>query len=125
MNIDTKFFNKMFANKVQEAHNLLLPVDQDVELSVPSPTSCLPACHHDDDDVLNVFNCKPASMKFFFILRHFKLDIFLIYISNAIPKAPYTLPPPAPQPNHSHFLALAFPCTGAYDLQKTKGLSSH
>jgi hypothetical protein len=31
-------------------------------------------------------------------LSHFKaflLDIFFIYISNVIPKAPYTLPPPA------------------------------
>jgi hypothetical protein len=55
----------------------------------------------------------------------FFLDIFFIYISNAIPKAPYTLPHPAPQPTHSYFLTLAFPCTGAYDLPKTKGLSSH
>jgi hypothetical protein len=53
----------------------------------------------------------------------FLLDIFFIYISNVIPKVPYTLP--APQPTHSHFLALAFPCTGTYDLCKTKGLSSH
>jgi hypothetical protein len=35
-----------------------------------------------------------------------KLDIFFIYISNAIPKVPYTLSPPAPLPTHSHFLAL-------------------
>jgi hypothetical protein len=42
--------------------------------------------------------------------------MFFIYISNAIPKAPYTLPHPAPQPTHSHFLALAFPCIGAYDI---------
>jgi hypothetical protein len=27
----------------------------------------------------------------FYFLRHFLLDIFFIYISNAIPKAPYTL----------------------------------
>jgi hypothetical protein len=33
----------------------------------------------------------------------FLLDIFFIYISNAIPRVPYTLPPPAPQPTHSHF----------------------
>jgi hypothetical protein len=36
-------------------------------------------------------------------------------------KPPIYSPCPAPQPTHSHFLALAFPCTGAY----TKGLSSH
>jgi hypothetical protein len=50
------------------------------------------------------------------------LDIFFIYISSVIPKVLYTCP--APQPTQSHFLALAFPCTGAYD-HKTKGLSSH
>jgi hypothetical protein len=32
---------------------------------------------------------------------------------------------PAPQPTHSCFMTLAFPCTGAYGLLKTKGLSSH
>ena len=60
-----------------------------------------------------------------FSLLHFLLDIFFIYISNAILKVPYTLPCPAPHPTHSCFLALAFPCTGTYDLRKTKGLSSH
>jgi hypothetical protein len=54
------------------------------------------------------------------------LDIFSIYISNAIPKVPYTLPTPLfPNPPTPNFLALAFPCTGAYNLCKTKGLSSH
>jgi hypothetical protein len=48
------------------------------------------------------------------------LGIFLIYISNAIPKVPHTLPP-TPLPTHSHFLALAFPCTGAYKVCKSKG----
>jgi hypothetical protein len=61
----------------------------------------------------------------FFFLRHFLLAIFFIYISNAIPKAPYLLPCTSPQPTHSCFLALAFPCTGAYDLRHTKCLSSH
>ena len=28
---------------------------------------------------------------------------------------------PAPLPTHSHFLALAFPCTEAYKVFKTKG----
>ena len=35
-------------------------------------------------------------------------------------KAPIPSPCPAPQPTHSNFLALVFPCTGAYDLHKTK-----
>jgi hypothetical protein len=56
---------------------------------------------------------------------NFLLDIFFIYISISIQKAPYTLPCLAPQPTNSRFLALAFPCTGTYDLCKTKGLSSH
>jgi hypothetical protein len=49
------------------------------------------------------------------------LCIFLNYISNAIPKVPHTLPPPTPLPTHSHFLALAFPCTGAYKVCLTNG----
>jgi hypothetical protein len=39
-------------------------------------------------------------------------------------KSPIPSPHPALQPTHSCFLALAFPCTRAYDLLKTKGLSS-
>jgi hypothetical protein len=40
----------------------------------------------------------------------------------SFPKTPYTLPiPPPPQPTYSHFLALVFPCTGAYKVCKTKG----
>jgi hypothetical protein len=50
------------------------------------------------------------------VCRLFSLGIFFIYISNAVPKVHYTLP--LPQLTHSHFLALAFPCTGAYDLHK-------
>ena len=41
------------------------------------------------------------------------------------PKSPIPSFFPAPQPTHSCFLALAFPCTGAYDLRKTKGLFSN
>jgi hypothetical protein len=60
------------------------------------------------------------------------LDIFFIYISNVIPfpglpsENPLLSPLPlAHQPTHSHFLALAFPYTGTYNLHKTKSLSSH
>jgi hypothetical protein len=51
----------------------------------------------------------------------FLLGIFLIYISNAIPKVPHTLPPPTPLPTYSHFLALVFPCTGPYKVCKSNG----
>jgi hypothetical protein len=47
-------------------------------------------------------------------------DIFLIYILNAIPKVPIPSPHPAPLPTHSHFLALPFPCIGAYKVLCTK-----
>jgi hypothetical protein len=55
------------------------------------------------------------------------LGIFLVYIFNAIPKVPHTHPPnplptpPNPLPTHSPFLALAFPCTGAYKVCKSNG----
>jgi hypothetical protein len=49
----------------------------------------------------------------------FLLDIFFIYISKFIPfpgfsseNPPSLAPPPAPQPTHSNFLALAFPYMG-------------
>jgi hypothetical protein len=58
---------------------------------------------------------------FFFFFKYFLLlCIFLNYISNAIPKAPHTLPPTS-LPTHSHFLALAFPCTGAYTVCVSNG----
>jgi hypothetical protein len=38
-------------------------------------------------------------------------------------KSPIPHPCPAPQPTHSCFLALSLPCTEAYNLHKTKGLS--
>jgi hypothetical protein len=38
--------------------------------------------------------------------------------------SPIPSPCPAPQTTHSCFLALAFPCTGAHDLHRTKGLFS-
>jgi hypothetical protein len=53
-----------------------------------------------------------------FFLKIFLLGIFLIYISNAIPKVPHTLPP---TPLPTHFLALAFPCTRAYEVCKSNG----
>jgi hypothetical protein len=50
----------------------------------------------------------------------FLLGIFFVYIFNAIPKVPHTHPP---KPLHTHcpFLALVFPCTGAYKVCKSNG----
>jgi hypothetical protein len=51
---------------------------------------------------------------------NFLLDIFFIYISNAIWKVPYILPHPDLICTLSQFLALAFPCTEAYKVCKAK-----
>jgi hypothetical protein len=56
--------------------------------------------------------------KLIFFFFKILLDISFIYISNAILKVSYTLPAPTPLPTHSHFLALALPCTGAYKICK-------
>jgi hypothetical protein len=57
---------------------------------------------------------------FFKIFIYYLLGIFLIYIFNAIPKVAHTHPP-NPLPTHSPFLALEFPCTGAYKVCKSNG----
>jgi hypothetical protein len=49
---------------------------------------------------------------FFFLIRYFPHLHFQCY-----PKSPQYTPPPT----HSHFLALAFPCTGAYKVCKSNG----
>jgi hypothetical protein len=67
---------------------------------------------------LNGEKLEGAKLDFF---SHFLLGIYLIYISNAIPKVPHTHPP-TPLPTHSPFLTLAFPCTGAYKVCKSNGL---
>jgi hypothetical protein len=58
-------------------------------------------------------------------LISFLLDIFSFTFRMLSQKFPIPYPYPAPQPSNPYFLALAFPCTGAYGLQKTRGLSSH
>jgi hypothetical protein len=73
-----------------------------------------------------------------FFLFFFKLDILFIYISNVIPfpgfssedSLSYSTTPcfyeSAPHPtNHSYFTALPFLYNGAWNLHRTKGLSSH
>jgi hypothetical protein len=55
--------------------------------------------------------------------------IFIIYFLHlhfkCYPKkSPMPSPHPAPLPTHFDFMALSFPCTGAYKVCKTRGLSS-
>jgi hypothetical protein len=58
---------------------------------------------------------------------HFFLNIFIRYFPHlhfrCYPKSPPYLPPPTSLPSHSHIFALAFPCTGAYKVCKSKGAS--
>ena len=54
-------------------------------------------------------------------LHIFLSDIFFITFQMLSRKSTIPSPCPAPLPTHSHFLALAFPCTGAYKVCKTKG----
>jgi hypothetical protein len=51
-------------------------------------------------------------LSFFFLITYFLQLHFQCY-----PKSP----PPTPLPTHSHILALAFPCTGAYNVCLTNG----
>ena len=50
----------------------------------------------------------------------FQLDVFFIYISNAIPKFPCMFPQPFPLPTHSHVVGLAFPCSRASIIMGTE-----
>jgi hypothetical protein len=52
----------------------------------------------------------------FFLIRYFLHLHFQCY-----PRSPPYPPLPTPLPTHSHFLALAFPCTEAYRVCKTRG----
>jgi hypothetical protein len=59
-----------------------------------------------------------------FFKKHF-YEIFSLFTFQMLSrKSPISPPRPAPQPTHSHLMALVSPCTGAYNLGKTKGLSS-
>jgi hypothetical protein len=66
-------------------------------------------------------------LKFFFshIIVTFLIRYFLHLHFKCYLKSPLYLPPALlAKPTHSCFLGLALPCTGAYDLLKTKSLSS-
>jgi hypothetical protein len=54
----------------------------------------------------------------FIFIRYFLYIHFKCYPEISLYPPPTLLPYP---PTHSHFLALAFPCTGAYKVCNTKG----
>jgi hypothetical protein len=63
--------------------------------------------------ILGLFAC-------FLFFKFFLISYFLHLHFQCYPKSP-TCPRPTPLPIHSHFLALVFPCTGAYKACKTSG----
>jgi hypothetical protein len=62
-------------------------------------------------------NLPPIFMSFFFFFSFF----YYVFSSITFPMLSQKSPPPTPLPTHSHFLALAFPCTGAYNVCLTNG----
>jgi hypothetical protein len=72
--------------------------------------------HKDSPKTIKVskvlFNFQGNYISIFFHFKKNLSGVFLIYISNAIPNVPHTLPP-TPLPTHSYFLGLAFPCIDA------------
>jgi hypothetical protein len=63
-----------------------------------------------------------GNILFFSILFYFVFLTFSLYTFQMLSrKFPIPSPCPAPLPTHSHFLTLAFPCTGAYKVFPTKG----
>ena len=60
----------------------------------------------------------------FYSKNNFFIRYFLHLYFKCYPESPL-YPCPALQPTNSRFLSLALPCTGAYNLHKTKDLSSH
>jgi hypothetical protein len=69
-----------------------------------------------------------ACFIYIFLVRGFFSSFIIIFIRylfhlhlQCYPKSPPHAPSPSPPPNHSHFLALAFPCTEAYKVCTTNG----
>jgi hypothetical protein len=70
-------------------------------------------------DINNKHSSK-ACLVLFFLLIFLFIRYFLYLHFKCYPESfLYTPPRPAPPPTHSHFLALAFPYTGAYKVCKT------
>jgi hypothetical protein len=105
------------------ARDLSLPLSHWETLTEPSSSSVfqVASLRQHSVPVLSYVLGKHSTVLFvFFYDWIFLLGIFLVYIFNAIPKVPHTQPP-NPLPTHSPFLALAFPCTGAYKVCKSNG----
>jgi hypothetical protein len=85
------------------------------ELDCWYPDATEPDCWYPDNQRLESPQRATSFLKKYFI-RYFPHLHFQCY-----PKSPPYPPPPTPLPTHSHFLALAFPCTEAYKVCMTNG----
>jgi hypothetical protein len=85
----------------------------------------------DQESIVKICCCfpelysKPLAMVFNFYRYLYSVHFFIGYLFHfTFPmlsqKSPHA-PPPTPLPTHSHFLALAFPCTEAYKVCMTNG----
>jgi hypothetical protein len=68
-------------------------------------------------------SCVRISLSFYFSFLFYLLGIFLLYISNAIPKVPHTHPPPIPYPLTPPFWPWRSPVLGHIKFASPKGLS--
>jgi hypothetical protein len=66
------------------------------------------------------FSPHPRALCMFILFLFFIRYLFHLHFQ-CYPKSPPHAPPPTPPPTHSHFLALAFPCTEAYKVCTTNG----
>jgi hypothetical protein len=68
-------------------------------------------------------HCACMCVHFCFFCFVLFFNIFIKYLFHlhfqCSPKSHPPVPPPTPPPTHSHFLALAFPCSGAYKVCMT------
>jgi hypothetical protein len=60
-------------------------------------------------------------MTLFLFFKKFVLDIFFIYISNTVPRVPYTLPPTSSLTHTLPLFGPGIPLYGAYKDFKTNG----
>jgi hypothetical protein len=77
---------------------------------------------HSQLPIVGLFGLQTVSHpnKFLFFFFFFIRYLFHLHFQ-CYPKSPPQLSPPTSPPTHSHFLALAFPCTGAYKVCTTNG----
>jgi hypothetical protein len=86
-------------------------------------TASAPKVLHSDRD-LNAISQSHFSSTWIFLFCYFIRYLFHLNFQ-CYPKSPLPTTPPTPSPTHSHFVALAFPCTEADKVCTTNGPLFH